>query len=231
MQFPLFLAQTAPKVHYGKVQFALWMVQFAPKVEYDILQKHVFFLKIQYFSQKCHIFFLQMSMFTPFFEEKSWEACVQQKTYSQDNHRLVQISRRRQPEVAGENPEPKCGLKSRTLMILPTQKLFLCKKKKATQSSPKHYRPILLLNSSYNILTKFLQKRIADATDQFVSDTQFGFRRGKSTSEPLFCLRRLQDPAEAGHQNIILYDFLRLGKGFWQNITPKVIWSTGTNED
>ena len=69
-------------------------------------KKHVFFLKNQYFSQKCHIFFLQMSMFTPFFEEKSWEACVQQKTYSQDNHRLVQISRRRQPEVAGENPEP-----------------------------------------------------------------------------------------------------------------------------
>lgn len=82
------------------------MVQFAPKVEYDILQKTCFFLKIQYFSQKCHIFFLQMSMFTPFFEEKSWEACVQQKTYSQDNHRLVQISRRRQPEVAGANPEP-----------------------------------------------------------------------------------------------------------------------------
>ena len=75
--------------------------------------------------------------------------------------------------------------------------------KKGNPELPEHYRPILLLNSSYNILTKFLQKRIADATDQFVS-----------TSEPLFCLRRLQDPAEAGHQNIILYDFLRLGKGF-----------------
>ena len=86
--------------------------------------------------------------------------------------------------------------------------------KKGNPELPEHYRPILLLNSSYNILTKFLQKRIADATDQFVSDTQFGFRRGKSTSELLFCLRRLQDPAEAGHQNIILYDFLRLGKGF-----------------
>ena len=86
--------------------------------------------------------------------------------------------------------------------------------KKGNPELPEHYRPILLLNSSYNMLTKFLQKRIADATDQFVSDTQFGFRRGKSTSEPLFCLRRLQDPAEAGHQNIILYDFLRLGKGF-----------------
>ena len=54
-----------------------------------------------------------------------------------------------------------------------------------------------------------MQTRIADATDQFVSDTQFGFRRGKSTSEPLFCVRRLQDLAEAGHQNIILIFFDR----------------------
>ena len=62
-------------------------------------------------------------------------------------------------------------------------------------------------------MTKILQKRIADATDQFVSDTQFGFRRGKSTSEPLLCVRRLQDLAEAGHQNIILI-FLDWEKAF-----------------
>jgi hypothetical protein len=62
-------------------------------------------------------------------------------------------------------------------------------------------------------LTKILQKRIADASDQFVSGTQFGFRRGKSTSEPLFCVRRLQDLAEAGHQNIILI-FLDWDKAF-----------------
>ena len=97
-------------------------------------------------------------------------------------------------------------------MILPTQKFFLCIKK-ATQSSPNTTVLFFLLNSSYNILTKFLKKRIAGATDQFVSDTQFGFRRGKSTSEPLFCLRRLQDLAEAGYQNIILI-FLDWEKAF-----------------
>ena len=76
--------------------------------------------------------------------------------------------------------------------------------KKGNPELPEHYRPISLPNSSYTFLTKISQKRIADATDQFVSNTQFGFRRGKSTSEPLFCVRRLQDLAEAGHQNIML---------------------------
>ena len=85
--------------------------------------------------------------------------------------------------------------------------------KKGNPELPEHYRPISLLNLSYKIMTKILQKRIADATDQFVSDTQFGFRRGKSTSEPLFCVRRLQDLAEAGHQNIILI-FLDWEKAF-----------------
>ena len=76
--------------------------------------------------------------------------------------------------------------------------------KKGSPELPENYRLISLLNPSHKMLVKILQKRIADATDHFVSDTQFGFRRGKSTSEPLFCERRLQDLAEAGHQNIIL---------------------------
>ena len=85
--------------------------------------------------------------------------------------------------------------------------------KKGNPELPENYRPISLLNSSYKILTKILQTRIADTTDQLISDTQFGFRMGKNASEPLFCVRRLQDIAEAGHQNIILI-FLDWEKAF-----------------
>jgi hypothetical protein len=70
---------------------------------------------------------------------------------------------------------------------------------KGNPELPENYRPISLLNSSYKILTKILQTQIADTTDQLISDTQFGFRMGKNASEPLFCARRLQDIAEAGH--------------------------------
>ena len=51
--------------------------------------------------------------------------------------------------------------------------------KKGNPELPENYRPMSLLNSSYKILTKILQTRIADTTDQLISDTQFGSRRGK----------------------------------------------------
>ena len=85
--------------------------------------------------------------------------------------------------------------------------------KKGDTALPQNYRPISLLNSSYKIFTKILQKRIAEATDQYISNTQFGFRRSRSTAEPLFCVRRLQDLGEAGHENIILI-FLDWEKAF-----------------
>lgn len=85
--------------------------------------------------------------------------------------------------------------------------------KKGDAELPQNYRPISLLNSSYKILAKILQKRIADATDQFLSITQFGFRKSRSTAEPLFCVRRLQDLGESGHENIILI-FLDWEKAF-----------------
>ena len=85
--------------------------------------------------------------------------------------------------------------------------------KKGNTEFPQNYRPISLLNSSYKIFTKILQKRIADATDQLISNTQFGFRKSRSTAEPLFCVRRLQDLGESGHENIILI-FLDWEKAF-----------------
>ena len=41
--------------------------------------------------------------------------------------------------------------------------------------------------------------RITETLDKH-GETQFGFRKGKSTAEPLFCGRRLTDIAEEGHE-------------------------------
>ena len=49
-------------------------------------------------------------------------------------------------------------------------------------------------------------------------------RMGKSTSEPLFCVRRLQDIAEAGHQNKILF-FLEWEKAFDKIIHMRLVGS------
>jgi len=58
--------------------------------------------------------------------------------------------------------------------------------KKGNAELPQNYRPISLLNTSYKLLTKIYQTRLSNAIDSQLHDTQFGFRKGRSTSEPLF---------------------------------------------
>ena len=41
-----------------------------------------------------------------------------------------------------------------------------------------------------------LQTRLKDCLDDRIVDFQFGYRRGKSTAEPIFIARRIQDIAE-----------------------------------
>ena len=64
---------------------------------------------------------------------------------------------------------------------------------------PEHYssyRPIALLNITYKILAKMIQARLRDELDDRIVPFQFGYRRGKSTSEPIFIARRAQEIAE-----------------------------------
>ena len=65
--------------------------------------------------------------------------------------------------------------------------------------------------------TKFtpisLKSRLAMALEEHLSPTQFGFRASRSTIDPLFCLRRLTDVVEQGHDKLILI-FLDWEKAF-----------------
>ena len=58
------------------------------------------------------------------------------------------------------------------------------------------YRPIALLNITYKILAKLTQKRLRDAQDDRIVDFQYGYRRGRSTAEPIFIAHRIQELAE-----------------------------------
>ena len=66
-------------------------------------------------------------------------------------------------------------------------------KGKGEDSDASNYRPISLLNTLYKVYASMIQSRLADRYDRLLRKTQFGFRRGKGTSHPLFILRRLQD--------------------------------------
>ena len=81
--------------------------------------------------------------------------------------------------------------------------------KKGDPMKMENYRPISLLNTFYKILAAILQKRLAKALDDKLMNTQYGFREGRSTIDPLFITRRLQDYAERKGQKglMILLDW------------------------
>ena len=65
--------------------------------------------------------------------------------------------------------------------------------KKGPTQDPANYRPIALLNLSYKILAIIIHTRLSQAIDININPHQFGFRKGKSTSQPLFIYRRIQE--------------------------------------
>ena len=85
--------------------------------------------------------------------------------------------------------------------------------KKGNTQDIANYRPISLLTCMYKIFTSILQTRIAAVLDPHLSDTQYGFRRARSTQQPLFIARRIQDAAEQSG-NPLLMVFLDWEKAF-----------------
>ena len=85
--------------------------------------------------------------------------------------------------------------------------------KKGDPRNPGNYRPISLLNSIYKIYAALLQTRISATLDTLIQKTQFGFRKGKSTTNALICIRRVLEVAEATQQKVFL-TFLDWEKAF-----------------
>ena len=69
-------------------------------------------------------------------------------------------------------------------------------KGKGSTADPHNYHPISLLSTAYKLMARILQQRLEKAIDHRLRDTQFGFRAGRSTSQPVHVLRRLLEKAE-----------------------------------
>ena len=79
--------------------------------------------------------------------------------------------------------------------------------KKGSTENPDNYRPIALLNTTYKILASTIQRRMAEGMDTAIDEMQFGFRKGRSTSQPLQIVRRtaeiIKEPGAAMYMLLI----------------------------
>ncbi len=77
--------------------------------------------------------------------------------------------------------------------VLPTQwgkAVVVAIFKKGDRMDPSNYRPISVLDTCYKLDARILQRRIAEDGDSSIRKTQYGFRKGRSTVNALFILRR-----------------------------------------
>ena len=53
------------------------------------------------------------------------------------------------------------------------------------------YRPIALLNLCYKLYASTIKNRLAEQIDRYISKTQFGFRKKRSTFDAIDCVRNV----------------------------------------
>jgi len=63
--------------------------------------------------------------------------------------------------------------------------------KKGDRREPRNYREISILNTCYKIYSKILNMKLQKYSEIFMTETQEGFRKVRSCTDPTFCLKLL----------------------------------------
>ena len=101
--------------------------------------------------------------------------------------------------------------------------------KKGGTDLPQNYRPIALFNVIYKLLASIIQTRTSSKMDGALDENQYGFRKGRSTAQPLFTLRRTQEIQEeaALEYHLLLLDWEKAFDKVLQDRMTKVIKRLG----
>ena len=83
------------------------------------------------------------------------------------------------------------------------------------------YRPISLLSTAYKLFARIMQTRLEQAIDHKLRPTQYGFRKNRSTSQPIHIIRRLLEKAERKGESLYIL-FLDWEKAF-DKIHPQAL--------
>ena len=69
---------------------------------------------------------------------------------------------------------------------------------------PENYRPISLLQTSYKLYARMLHTRIAALVEPRLRPNQYGFRKARSTGDPIHLTRRIQELYESTNDSLYL---------------------------
>ena len=63
--------------------------------------------------------------------------------------------------------------------------------KKGNKPDCNYYRGMSLLQTTYKILSNILHSKLSPYTEEIIGDHQCGFRRNRSTTDHMFCIRQI----------------------------------------
>ena len=95
--------------------------------------------------------------------------------------------------------------------------------KKGDADDPSNYRPISLLQTCYKLYARIIANRLSEGLGDHIRELQYGFRRGRSTSEAIYLVRRLQDLVDAKQHQALYLMFLDWSKAF-DRIRPSALF-------
>ena len=94
--------------------------------------------------------------------------------------------------------------------------------KKSAADDPGNYGPISLLQTCYKLNARIIANRLSDGLDEHIRELQYGFRRGRSTSEAISLVRRLQDLVDTKQHQRLYLMFLDWNQAF-DSIRPSAL--------
>ncbi len=94
--------------------------------------------------------------------------------------------------------------------------------KKGDRTNTQNYRGICLLDTTYKVYARILNRRLKTIAEALLSEEQTGFRKGRSCTDAIFILKRLIEERREHNKETHLA-FIDLEKAF-DNVRRKLLW-------
>jgi len=105
-----------------------------------------------------------------------------------------------------------------------TESVLITIPKKANSRKCSDYRTISLISHTSKVLLKIIQKRISPRVEEVLSESQAGFRRGRSTVEQITTIKILNEKVRDTGK-LIFHNFIDFRKAF-DRVWHEALWHT-----